>query len=124
MPLYVADYLADTGHLSAAEHGAYMLLIMHYWTNGGVPSDERRLARICRMSDEEWAASRNELAAFFDGEWKHARIDAELAKSEEISSKRKAAAEQRHSKSNASASANADQMHTQDRKSTRLNSSH
>lgn len=113
MPLYVADYLADTGHLSAAEHGAYMLLIMHYWTNGGLPADERRLSRIARMSDDEWANSRDELGAFFGDGWTHARIDAELAKSEEISSKRKAAAAHRHSKCNASASANADQMHTQ-----------
>ena len=122
MPLYVADYLADTGHLSAAEHGAYMLLIMHYWTNGGLPDDERRLARIARMSEDEWCAARDELASFFQDGWRHARIDAELAKSEEISSKRKAAAEQRHNKSNANASANAEQVQTQSQPQSQVSS--
>lgn len=113
MPLYVADYLADTGHLSAAEHGAYMLLILHYWQNAGLPTDDRRLARISRMSEMEWAESRDTLADFFDSNWTHKRIEAELAKAEDISSKRRASAQERHSKSNANASANAELLHTQ-----------
>lgn len=36
MAFYVADYLADTLHLSATEHGAYLLLISHYWVHGGL----------------------------------------------------------------------------------------
>jgi uncharacterized protein YdaU (DUF1376 family) len=79
MPLYIADYLKDTGHLSAAEHGAYLMLIMHYWSNGGVPTDERKLARIARMTPEEWAESRDTIAEFFGEGWKHGRIDNELA---------------------------------------------
>jgi uncharacterized protein YdaU (DUF1376 family) len=96
MPLFVADYLADTAHLSAAEHGAYMLLIMNYWQRGkALPSDDRKLARIARMSDSEWSSSRDTLAEFFQdeaGEWRHARIDRELAIVSEKSAKARASA--------------------------------
>lgn len=116
MPLYIAEYLADTGHLSAAEHGAYMLMIMHYWQKDGLPSDEKQLARICRMSPEEWRESRDTLASFFGDHWSHSRIDAEIAHAEAIIGKRKAAAEQMHNnraaKADANAHANAEQMQT------------
>jgi uncharacterized protein YdaU (DUF1376 family) len=103
MPFYVADYLADTGHLSTIEHGAYMLLIMHYWQKGGLPADERMIARVARMTTEQWAESREVLALMFGDGWTHKRIDTELAKATEIVGKRRAAAEHRHSKSNAHA---------------------
>jgi uncharacterized protein YdaU (DUF1376 family) len=103
MPFYVADYLADTGHLSTIEHGAYMLLIMHYWQKGGLPADERMIARVARMTVEQWAESREVLALMFGDGWTHKRIDTELAKATEIVGKRRAAAEHRHSKSNAHA---------------------
>lgn len=88
MPLYVADYLADTAHLTAAEHGAYLLLIMAYWRHGSLPSDETMLQRISRMTPREWAKSRAVIAEFFDEDWKHARIENELAKSELKSARR------------------------------------
>lgn len=103
MPLYIGDYLKDTGHLSVEEHGAYLLLIMRYWEDGGLPADERLIQRYSRMSAVQWTESRDVLAALFDDGWKHGRIDAEIAKAEEIIGKRRAAAEQRHSKSNAHA---------------------
>lgn len=116
MPLYVADYLADTGHLSTVEHGAYMLLIMHYWQTGSLPEDDKRLSRIARLNEAEWQDVRDTLADMFDANWKHKRIDAEIAKVADISTKRKAAASQARSKSNANATANApsndDQLQT------------
>lgn len=115
MPLYVSDYLADTGHLSMAEHGAYMLLIMHYWQNGGLPTDDARLARICRATAKEWAAIRDAIAGLFGDNWQHGRIDKELATASETMSKRsaagKAGASARYGNRNADGMANAEQSH-------------
>jgi uncharacterized protein YdaU (DUF1376 family) len=83
MPLYIADYLADTAHLSATEHGAYLLLIMHYWRKGGLPDDDPQLARIARMSPEEWSKVRSVIEAFFEAGWMHKRIEKELAESKQ-----------------------------------------
>lgn len=105
MPLYVADYLADTGHLSAAEHGGYLLLIMHYWQNGGLPNEDRRLARIARMSPDEWADARETLFDLFEDGWRHHRIDAELKAAQDISDKAKDKANKRWGKSDAGADA-------------------
>lgn len=85
MPLYVADYIRDTRHLSTAEHGAYLLLIMHYWAMGSLPDDDRRLARITGMSEAEWAEARPIIQSFFHDGWKHDRIDQELAEAERVS---------------------------------------
>ncbi|MGM5009986.1 YdaU family protein [Rhizobium sp. 969_B3_N1_2] len=112
MPLHIADYLADTGHLTATEHGAYLLLIMHYWQNGALPENERVIARIAKLSPEQWEESRDMLAMLFGPGWKHKRIDAELEKADEIIEKRRAAAEARYSKGkNQTSDANA--MHVQ-----------
>ena len=98
MPLYIADYLRDTAHLSATESGAYLHLIMAYWVAGKLPDDDRALARIARLTEKEWKTIRGVIAAFFQDGWRHKRIDAELAKSIEISSKRRASAMQKRSK--------------------------
>lgn len=91
MPLYIADYLADTGHLSTVEHGSYMLLIMHYWINDGLPAEDLKLARICRLTPKEWQEIKQTMSDLFDADWRHKRIDAEMAKADETISKRKAA---------------------------------
>jgi len=82
MAFYPADYLADTGHLTLAEHGAYLLLIFHYWNKGSLPTDERQLARIVRASPDEWAQMRDVISEFFTEDWRHKRIEKEIARSE------------------------------------------
>lgn len=81
MPLYIADYLADTGSLTTLEHGAYMLLIMNYWRHGKLPEDDNSLALIARMSPREWAKAKPKIQAFFYDGWRHKRIEIELEKS-------------------------------------------
>lgn len=103
MPLYVADYLADAAHLSTTGHGAYLLLIMTYWQRGEpLPDDERKLARIARMTEAEWQDVRDDVSEFFnvrEGEWFHSRIERELdkvrSKSSAASRAGKASAERR-----------------------------
>lgn len=112
MPLYVADYRADTAHLGAAEHGAYLLLIMHYWQTGSLPIEDTPLARIACMSAAEWRKAKITVSKFFTSEWRHKRIDAELARAAEISSKRSASAKQKHSNCSANAPPNAELLHT------------
>jgi uncharacterized protein YdaU (DUF1376 family) len=81
MPLVIGDYLKDTMHLDATEHGAYLLLLMHYWTNGALPDDDRKLSAISRCPQSEWPRVRETIADFFDidgGFWKHGRVEKEL----------------------------------------------
>lgn len=80
MPLHIPDYRADTGHLSTLEHGAYLLLIMHYWMTGGLPDDDARLARITGMGLQEWTEAKPALEPLFTAGWRHKRVERELRK--------------------------------------------
>lgn len=91
MPLYVGDYLGDTGHLSTSQHGAYLLLMMHYWRKGGLPDDDEQLAAITKLPPNIWQAYRPVIQSFFYDGWCHKRIDAELADMEVRHRKRVAA---------------------------------
>lgn len=92
MPVYWGDYLRDTSHLTTEEHGAYLLLIAHYWTTGKpLPDDAGKLARIARMGTKKWNRLAPTIRDFFsvsDGTWRHKRIDLELHKTMENKEKR------------------------------------
>lgn len=93
MQLYIADYLADTMHLSAEEHGAYLLLMFNYWQTGK-PIPKNRLAKIARLTNERWADVKPSLQEFFcdnGEEWVHLRIEEDLASVREKLTKKSAA---------------------------------
>lgn len=93
MQLYIADYLADTMHLSAEEHGAYLLLMFNYWQTGK-PIPKNRLAKIARLTNERWANVEPSLREFFcdnGEEWVHLRIEEDLASVREKLTKKSAA---------------------------------
>jgi uncharacterized protein YdaU (DUF1376 family) len=82
MPLYVADYLADTTRLTTVQHGAYLLLIMAYWRAGeALPDDDEDLAAMTRLALKDWQKIRPKIAGFFTvaaGRWTHNRIEREI----------------------------------------------
>lgn len=82
MQLYVADYLADTMHLTTEQHGAYLLLLFNYWQRGkALPDRKEYLATVARLSSERWQNVEDALKEFFvvkDGFWKHPRVEADL----------------------------------------------
>ena len=87
MQLYVADYLADTAHLSTVEHGAYLLLIFNYWQRGesfkakDEQSLNKRLSSVARLSADEWNNVKTAVEEFFvvsETEWRHERIERDL----------------------------------------------
>ncbi|EHT4288224.1 DUF1376 domain-containing protein [Escherichia coli] len=93
MQLYIADYLADTMHLSAEEHDAYLLLMFNYWQTGK-PIPKNRLAKIARLTNERWADVEPSLQEFFcdnGEEWVHLRIEEDLASVREKLTKKSAA---------------------------------
>ena len=66
---------------------------MDYWTNGPLPDDDASLAQVTRMQLAAWKKSRPAIARLFqiaDGEWRHKRIDEELAKASQFIAKQKA----------------------------------
>lgn len=117
MPFYIGDYLRDTQHLNTEKHGAYMLLIMAYWASGKpLPDEDEHLATICRLPLERWQIVRPTIERFFrvaNGEWRHRRIDAELARSVEITEKRRAAGMARAQQTASKRPAHAEQVNQQ-----------
>ena len=70
LPLWTDAYLGDTTHLTTLEHGAYLLLLMAAWRSKEccLPSDDKMLARYCRLSPSQWKRIRPVIIEFFDDE--------------------------------------------------------
>ncbi len=88
MPLYIANYLQDTRHLTTIQHGAYLLLIMEYWSKGKLPDSDVARRRVTGMTPKQWSTNRSEIAAMFEPDWRHNRIEGELKRANELRLKR------------------------------------
>lgn len=83
MPLYIADYLADTAYLTTEQSGAYLHLLMAYWRNGPPPDNDAILASITKLSPDAWSNARASLEHYFyvsEGRWRNKRADEEIDK--------------------------------------------
>ena len=84
VPIFVTDYLGDTTELSTEEHGAYFLLILTCWKQEdcSLPDDDRKLARICRLSTRKWKQIRETMEDYWtieNGRWTNERLQKEWA---------------------------------------------
>lgn len=88
MPLYVSDYLVDTMHLTAEQHGAYLLLLMACWkSNARVANDADQLQAISKLTPIKWKVCAPILSSFFfvtPEYWIHNRVREELEKAEKV----------------------------------------
>lgn len=89
MPHYIGDYISSTMHLSNEEHGAYLMLRMHYWKNGGpIKNDKILLKNITKLSSKKL----ENILAFFiekDGVLCHEKLDVHLKEAAENLEKQK-----------------------------------
>lgn len=97
MPLYTGDYLRKTRRLTDREHGAYLLILMALWDEGGsLPFDLDELKQIARVpvKTRNWETTVwPKIAPFFmiaEGRISHARVTETLA---QVHDKRKSYAE-------------------------------
>lgn len=83
IPLYTDAYLADTRHLTAAQHGAYLLLLMMAWRQPdcALPDNDETLSRWASMDLRTWLRNRDAVMAFWkmmpDGRWQQPRLSDE-----------------------------------------------
>lgn len=76
LPLWTDSYLADASHLSDAEHGRYLLMLIHLWRmpECRFPNDDVWLGRKFSCTREQVAGELRPLIREFfstDGNWLH-----------------------------------------------------
>lgn len=73
LPLFTDAWLSDTGHLSRAERGLYMDLLILCWRSPEcrIPNDEQWIARKLRVGSDETETLREVIAEFMtsSGNW-------------------------------------------------------
>lgn len=88
-PLYVNDYMGDTMRFTTEEHGAYILILIDYWSQQKAPPDDDEVLReIAKVSRHKWSKISQKIREKFcieNGAWKHRRIEEEIEKANRYS---------------------------------------
>lgn len=82
LPLFTDAFIADTGHLSALETGAYLMLLMMAWRQPDcrLPDDDARLSRWARVDGRTWKRIKGSVMEFWaleNGFWSQGRLSKE-----------------------------------------------
>ena len=110
LSLHLGDYHRRTGHLSAAENGAFFSLICHYWSNSRLPTEDDQLARIAKMTVVEWRRHKPVLEGLFELGWRLPWLEAELQDAKDSARRRSESGKLGNQKRWATSHANADRV--------------
>lgn len=97
LPLFTDAILGDTLHLTNAQFGSYMLLLIVEWRTPDctLPNDDTYLAKIARMDKRTWLNNRSIILSFFqidsNGRLQQPRLVDERNYVEQLSNKNAAA---------------------------------
>jgi uncharacterized protein YdaU (DUF1376 family) len=114
IPLFTDAYMADCGHLTDAEHGVYLQILILLWRTPmqRIPDDVNWIARKFRRSVEESDATVVPVLREFcesDGNWwTQKRLSAEFAKASKTSKRQSDAAKSRWRKNKDASHGNAE----------------
>lgn len=96
LPIFTDALLGDTQHLSQAEFGAYMLMLIVAWRTEdcSLPNDDKYLARITR-SDRNWRRIKEAVIGFWtvgnDSQLRQKRLSKERLRVTELTLQRRSA---------------------------------
>ena len=99
MQVVVADFVADTTHMSTEEVGAYWRILCAMWLHGAkLPAVEKELATIAGLTPTRWGQVRERVTrplTFSGGYWTQKKMTERWDKIEKIKVKRAHAAKKR-----------------------------
>ena len=108
--LYIGDYQRDTAHLSVAEHGAYLLMLQHYYATEKPLPIGKALHRMLRAQDKAEREAIDSVASQF---WRETvdglvndRADVEITKAGAQAETNRVIAQAREAKRKASRASN------------------